>query len=98
MLFRSDRFFSVAVLNMAATWMPDAAIEAMLRQKQKKFKRTVYVRDLKKTLVRAWGVADHSSCIIVEDPEGRVLFSRDGKLSEAEIARMLGLIRANLAP
>lgn len=94
--FPGDRFFSVAILNMAATWMPDAVIETMLRKKQKKFPRTVYVRDLEKALVRTWGLKDQSSNILILDREGRVIFSRDGKLSETDIRKMMAAIREKL--
>ena len=94
--FPEDRFFSIAVLNLAATWMPDAILKALLKQKQKKFPRTVYVNDLKKTLVKVWGLRDNSSDIIVLGKEGKVLFSRDGKLSENDLKRMMALIRENL--
>ena len=49
--FPPDKFQSWAIINMAATFMPNFAINSALEKKQKLYPRTLYVRDLKKVLV-----------------------------------------------
>ena len=48
--FPLDKYGSVGVANMAATWLPNFAINIKLKSKQEKHKSTVYVKDLEKTL------------------------------------------------
>jgi hypothetical protein len=38
----------VAILNMAATWIPDAVINFKLKSRQEEDKSTVFVKDLEK--------------------------------------------------
>lgn len=46
----------------------------------------------------AWQLAKGSSAIIILDDKGRVLFFRDGALSDAEIDEALALVRAGGEP
>ena len=94
--YPSDNFASVAIINMAATWKPNFLIEMILKKKQEKFKRTLYLKDYKKVLVNEWSLQDDSSDILVFDKSGKVVFSFDGKLDDNQIAQMLKAIEDNL--
>ncbi len=94
--FPDSVYASVAVINMAATWLPNMAINMKLKSKQEQYPSTVYVRDYEKTLVKKWKLADDSNDIVVFDKSGTVLFSRDGQLSAEDIATMIKVIRENL--
>ncbi len=95
--FPHDKYTSVAIVNMAATWMPDFAIEAKLKAKQKKYPHAIYVRDRKKVLVKKWRLKDDSSDILVFDKEGRLIFEHSGKLNKEQIDKVLTLIESQLA-
>src|SRR5208337_2520615 len=43
--FPEDKFQAFGIINMAATWMPNFAISAALKDKQKRYPKTIYVRD-----------------------------------------------------
>jgi len=90
--FPLDQFGSIAVVNMAATWLPNFAIQSILEGKQKEFPHTIYVMDLKKKFVAQWGLADHSYDILVFDREGVLRFIRSGKLSANDLEEMLSVI------
>jgi uncharacterized protein len=94
--FLSEKFQSVAIINMAATWLPNFAISSSLEEKQKRYPRTVYVRDYKKVLVDAWKIADDSSDVLAFDKSGRLIFRKDGKLSSEDIQKLIKAIRDNL--
>jgi len=94
--FPYDKYTSVAIVNMAATWLPNFAIEAKLKAKQKKYPNAIYVRDKKKVLVKKWALEDDSSDILVFDKEGRLIFQHAGKLSDDQIEKVLSLIEHNL--
>ncbi|MEA3505571.1 MAG: YtfJ family protein [Bacteroidota bacterium] len=95
--YSQDVYGSVAVINMAATWKPNFAISLILKGKQKDYPNTVYVKDKKSILVKKWGLADDSNSICVFDYNGKVIFSKDGQLSEKDIAEMISLMDAEIA-
>ncbi len=94
--FPLEKYGSVAVINMAATWLPNFAIASSLEEKQKRYPRTVYVRDNKKVLVRTWKIADDNSDVLLFDKNGALVFRKDGKLSAEEIRKLIQAIRDNL--
>ena len=94
--FPTDKFQSYGIINMAATWLPNFAISSALADKQKKYPKTIYVRDYKKVLVNAWKIADDSSDVLAFDKKGKLIFRKDGKLTNEEIQKLIKSIRDNL--
>jgi uncharacterized protein len=94
--FPADKFQSYAIINMAATWLPNFAISSALEEKQKRYPRTIYARDYKKVLVGAWKIADDSSNVLAFDKKGKLIFRKDGKLTVDEIQKLIKAIRDNL--
>ena len=94
--FPDDQFQSFGIINMAATWLPNFAISSALRDKQKRYPKTIYVRDYKKVLVNAWKIADDSSDVLVFDKKGKLIFRKDGKLTAEEIRTLIKVIRDHL--
>lgn len=94
--FPADKFQSVGIINMAATWLPNFAISSALKDKQKRYPRTIYVRDYKKVVVKAWKIADDSSDVLAFDKQGRLIFRKDGKLGPEEIRSLIKVIRDHL--
>lgn len=92
----AEKFQSYGIINMAATWLPNFAISSALEEKQKKYPKTIYVRDYKKVLVHAWKIADDSSNVLAFDKKGKVIFRKDGKLTNEEILKLIKAIRDNL--
>ncbi|MEN8146333.1 MAG: YtfJ family protein [Campylobacterota bacterium] len=91
-----SKYASVAIINMAATWKPNFAINSALKSKQEKFPHTIYVKDMDKHVVKAWSVADDNSDIIVLDREGSVLFYHEGKVEGEQINEVIRLIKENM--
>ncbi len=94
--FDQSKFASVAVINLAATWLPNVVLESLLKKKQKEFPRTVYVKDKKKVLVKRWALADDESDVLLFDRDGKLLYKKYGRLSDAEIAALIALIKQTL--
>jgi hypothetical protein len=94
--FPAEKFQSVAIINMAATWMPNFAISMSVEDKQKRYPRTIYVRDYKKVLVDAWKIADDSSNILAFDKQGKLIFRKDGKLGPEDIQKLIKTVKDNL--
>ena len=94
--FDRKKFNSVAIINLAATWLPNAIIEAKLKEKQNQFPHTVYVKDKKKVLVKQWKLADDNSDILIFDKKGKLIYKKFGKVSAAETKEVISLIKKNL--
>ncbi len=94
--FPQDKYQSFAVMNMAATWMPNFAINRSLKKKQEEYPNTIYVRDNEKVLVEAWGLSDDNNCVLAFDIAGRLIFRKDGQLDDQEIATLVKAIRDHL--
>ena len=88
---------SVAVINMGATWLPNFAVARSLKSKQAQYPRTVYVKDINKSLVKRWGLADDGYDVIVFDAEGMVRFYGMGKLSQAQTQTVVRLLAEGVA-
>jgi len=73
--FPREKFQSVAIINMAATFMPNFLISSSLKEKQERYPRTIYVRDYKKVIVNAWKIADDSSNVLAFDRAGKLIFT-----------------------
>lgn len=91
--FPLDKFKSVAVINLGATWIPNGIINSKLKDKQKEFSHTVYVKDFKKKIVEWWGLADDSVNVVVFDKEGKVAFMKKGALNAEEISSLMAQMR-----
>ena len=94
--FPSDKVQSVALINMKATWLPGPVLSMVLKRKQKKYKRTIYVKDNCRLPATKWNLADHSSDVLLFNAQGEVIFSYDGPLSEAQIREVIDLIWSSI--
>jgi hypothetical protein len=94
--FSSDQFQSVGIINMAATWLPNFAISSAIKDKQKRYPNTIYVRDYKRVLVSDWKIADDSSNVLAFDKKGKLIFRKDGKLTAEEIQTLIKVIHDHL--
>ncbi len=91
-----SKFASVAIINMAATWKPNFAIQSVLEGKQEKFPHTTYVKDMDKYIVKSWNIADDNNDIILLDKTGKILFIQEGEVDADGIKKVLKLIKENM--
>ena len=94
--FDRNKVNSVAIINLAATWLPNIVLESKLKEKQKKFPHTIYVKDKKKVLVKEWNLADDNSDVLIFDKKGKLIYKKFGKVSDNEIKDVIALIEKNL--
>ncbi len=87
---------SYAIINMAATWLPNAVVKGLIEDGQKEYPNTNYVFDMNEVLHEKWGIATDTSDVLVVNKEGNVVFSKDGELSDSDIQAMLKAIHDNL--
>ncbi len=94
--FNRKKYGSIAIINLAATWMPNVLIASKLKSKQKKFPDTIYVKDKKKVLVDKWQLADDNSDILIFNKRGKLIYKKFGKVGRKEIPAVLKLIEKHL--
>ena len=94
--YPKEKYGSIGIANMDATWLPNFAINMKLKSKQEQYKSTVYVKDLDKTLVKKWGLSDDNSDVVVFGKDGRVLYSVDGKFKDAQVKEIVKVVWDNL--
>ena len=94
--YPKEKYGSIGMANMAATWLPNFAINMKLKSKQEQHKSTVYVKDLEKTLVKKWGLSDDNSDVVVFGKDGRLLYSVDGKFTDAQVKEIVKVVWDNL--
>lgn len=95
--FSSDYYQAVAIVNLKATWLPNFAVKAALREKQKEFPRTLYMYDRGRHLVKEWGLKDDESDILITGPDGKVLYFYFGELKQDEIEKAVEAIKIAIA-
>jgi hypothetical protein len=93
---KKGAFGSMAIINMAATWKPDFAINIILKGKQKEFPKTIYVKDKKSVLVKEWGLKDNASDILIFSKDGTLLFYHAGKMGTKDTQKAFDIIEENL--
>lgn len=91
-----DKYGSIAVINMDATWLPNAALASSLESKQEKYPDVTYVKDYDKVLVKQWKLKDDAYVVVVFDKQGKVLWSKDGTFSKDDTNKLLEVIKSHL--
>jgi len=95
--FPPGSYKSIAIINMAATWLPNSVLESLLRKKQREYEDTLYVKDFSREVIKKWGVHDDSYNVLAFDQAGRLIFYRWGRLSTPDVKALVELIRSHLA-
>lgn len=91
--FSEKDFGSVAIINLAATWKPNAIIESILESKQKEFPNTTYVTDKDKYLVKEWELKDDSFDAVLFDRDSQVIFRAHGKIDSKTTIEIIDTIK-----
>ena len=94
--YDKEKYGSVAIINLKATWLPNFAIEKKLKSKQKEFPNTLYAKDKTKYLVKEWELADDASNILIFDNDGKLIYQHDGTLTDEDMQKAFALIEKNL--
>ena len=89
-------YSTVAIVNLADTWLPNAILESKLSQKQKELKNTIFVFDKTKYLVKKCGFRDEDSNIVIVDKNLKVIYQKNGKISDSDIEKILNIIKQNI--
>ena len=94
--FNLNHFGSIVVINLAATWLPNAILKPMIKKEQKDKPYAHFVFDAKKKLVQIWGLKDKDYNFLLFDSGGKCLYISYGEISLPECKKVIQLIRDNI--
>ena len=94
--FDKKSYETIAIVNLGATWMPNAILEAMLNKKQKELNNTEFIFDKTKYLLKKWKLKDDASNVLIFDAKGILLYQKSGKLSPVEVNKILKTISTSV--
>ena len=95
--FSSEQLDTTVIVHMADTmgFVQGFVVKKIAKNKEK-YKTINFVVDDHGEGLQRWGMKHKSSAIIVLDAEGKVLFAKDGPLSESEVESTIGLIESQM--
>ena len=93
---RPDAIRSYAIINYAASWLPNLFIQNAIEQKQKEFVHTTYVKDLTKRIVSCWSVADDASVVMLVAKDGVLKFYHAGAVPPAKLEEFMSLLKSDI--
>jgi len=88
----NHKYSTVAIINLAATWMPNSILQSKLKEKQKELNNMEYVFDKTKFLVKKWHLKDDASNVMILDKNSKVIYQKSGKLSTKDVEKILQII------
>ena len=95
--FPAESYQTTSIINQDdAIWGTGSFVKSSAQDSKKEFPWSSMVLDEAGNVAKAWDLKEESSAIIVQDKQGKVLFVKEGALSDEEIQTVLGLIKQNL--
>lgn len=96
--FTSEQMSTTIIVNMADTMeMAKGMVMKKLAKSKAEHHTIDFVIDDHGVGLQRWGMKNKSSAVIVLDQNGRVLFAKDGPLSDIEIEATIRLIEAHMS-
>jgi YtfJ family uncharacterized protein len=95
--FPQDSYQTTTIINQDdAIWGTGSFVKSSAQDSKKEFPWSSMVLDENGLVAKAWGLEQESSAIIVQDKQGKVLFSKEGPLEQNEITQVIELIKQNI--
>ena len=91
-----SRFQILVILNLDATWKPNAVIRSMMKSKVTDYPKRTYILDNSSVLVKNWGLQDDEYNTLVISDEGKVIYSHSGKWKKDEMRHINALVRSQV--
>ena len=88
----NHKYSTVAIINLAATWLPNAILQSKLKEKQKELNNMEYVFDKTKFLVKKWHLKDDASNVVILDKNSKVIYQKSGELTSKDVQEILQII------
>ncbi|EMN4129376.1 MULTISPECIES: YtfJ family protein [Providencia] len=95
--FPHDTYQTTSIINADdAIFGTGVFVSNSVEDSKKEFPYSQFIVDSDGVVKKAWSLAPESSAIILLNKEGKVLYFKDGALTEPEINKVITLIKAEL--
>ena len=88
-----DKFQIFVIINLNATWKPDALIKQMMKSKVDEHPKRTYILDTNALLVKGWNLPNDEYNTLVINKEGKVIYQHKGAWEPGEMQNVNDLIR-----
>lgn len=95
--YTAEQLRSVAIVNRDdAVWGTGAFVSGQLKKNKQRYPDSVIVQDDEGTALQQWQLQPQSVAVILLSEEGEVLFFKEGKLNEDEVAAAVALVKGQV--
>ncbi len=91
-LDRKTGYVGIGVANLKSSLVPNFVIKSVIKRKQEKTGATILL-DPDYTLINLWGLKNKASNVVVLDKDRICRYLYKGKMPQAEIAKLLSVIK-----
>jgi predicted transcriptional regulator len=91
-LDRKTNYKGLCITNLKASKLPNLIIKRVIKSKQETT-GSVILLDLDYSIIKAWGLKNYSSDVVVLDKERICRYVYNGKLPPTEVAKILTIIK-----
>jgi len=88
-----EKFQILMIVNLDATWRPNAIIKALIKSKAKDNPNRTYIVDAKSVLVKEWKLANDEYNVVVIDDSSKIIYSHIGDWQKEELNKLDELVR-----
>lgn len=95
--FPKESYQTTTIINQDdAMWGTSSFVKSSAEDSKKEFPWSSMVLDKHGLVANAWQLKEDSSAIIVQDKQGKILYVKEGALSDADIQQVLSLVTDNM--
>ncbi|MGD0021053.1 MAG: YtfJ family protein [Smithellaceae bacterium] len=91
-LDRKNNYMSLCITNLKASKLPNMIIRRVIKSRQEKT-GSVILLDSDYNIIKAWGLKNYSSDIVVLDKERICRYVYNGKLPPEEVEKLISVIK-----
>jgi len=91
-----SKFQILVIINLNATWKPDAIIKKMMKSKVDTYPKRTYILDAQSVLVKGWNLPDDEYNTLIIDQNAKVIFQHAGDWDEAQMQEVNTLVRSEV--
>jgi len=91
-----SKFQILVIINLNATWKPDAIIKKMMKSKVDTYPKRTYILDSQSVLVKGWNLPDDEYNTLIIDQNAKVIFQHAGDWDEAQMQEVNTLVRSEV--
>lgn len=94
--FNSDNFSSVGIIDLKSSWIPNGLIVRSIKKKQKKYPRTIYLKDKDRHMHEILSFEPKGNDVFVFNAKGEEVYRHLGKLNTTDIDKLVSTLKKEI--